>query len=151
MYKSHQHQVSMGEVHAGRLLCYIGVHVPILSLHIILLNQPIDVLLDVRHSQHTSAHGGFDDFRHQFLMTDGLATLHDPHYRSLAFEVAIFGYTFVCLLVLLFGLFQLHLIDLDAVLGVFKAGVDGEGVGVVDVFAFGMFGQRPKLGAGERL
>lgn len=55
------------------------------------------------------------------------------------------------LLVLLFGLFELHLIDFDAVFRMREGGVQGEGVGVVDFAAFGMFCEGAEFGAGEGL
>lgn len=57
----------------------------------------------------------------------------------------------MCFLVLLFGLLELYLVDLDAVFGVLEVGVYGECVCIVDVFAFGVLGQRTKLGAGKGL
>ena len=77
-----------------------------------------------------------------------LPTLHDPNNSSLGFVVAICSYTFVCLLVLGFGLFGLDLIDFDAVFYVGEVGVDAECVGVVDVLAFGGFAEDAVLGAG---
>jgi len=55
------------------------------------------------------------------------------------------------LLVLGFGLFELDLVDLDAVFGVGEAEVEGEGVGGVDIFAFRRFGQDTVLGTGKGL
>lgn len=74
-------------------------------------------------------------------MTDRLLGLKDPHNGRLAFEVAVFRHPDVRLLVLFLGLLQLHLVDLDAEFGVVEAGVDGEGVGVVDLFTLGMLGE----------
>jgi len=45
----------------------------------------------------------------------------------------------------------LHLVDLDAVLGVLEVGVDGESVGIVYLFAFRVLGEWAKLGAGKGL
>lgn len=55
------------------------------------------------------------------------------------------------LLILGFGLFGLDLVDLDAVFGMGKVDVDGEGVGGVDVFAFGGFAEDAVASAGEGL
>lgn len=101
----------------------------ILPLHIILLNQPIDVLLDVRHGQHAPAHSRFDDLADELRVPDGLPALHDAHNCRLGLEVAVLGHAHVRLLVLLFGLFQLHLVDFHAVLRVREVWVEGEGVG----------------------
>jgi hypothetical protein len=43
--------------------------------------------------------------------------------------------------VFFFGLFELDLVDLDAVFGMGEVWVEGEGVGGGDVFAFGVFGE----------
>ena len=55
------------------------------------------------------------------------------------------------LFVFFFGLFELDLVDLDAVFGVGEVWVEGEGVGGGDVFAFGVFGEGTQFGAGEGL
>jgi len=46
----------------------------------------------------------------------------------------------VRLFVLFFRLFELDLVDFDAVFGVREVRVEGEGVGWGDVFGFGVFG-----------
>lgn len=84
-------------------------------------------------------------------MPDRLSTLQNSHNRRLALKVAIFSDTDVCLFVLLFGLFELDLVDFDAVFRVREVGVDGEGIVLVDFFAFGVFCKGPEFGAGERL
>ena len=43
------------------------------------------------------------------------------------------------------------MVDLDAIFRVGEVGVEGEGVGRGDVFAFGVFGEGAQFGAGERL
>lgn len=129
----------------------IAVSAVILPLHVVLLDQPIDVLLDVCHSQHASAHGRLDDLGYQLTMSNGLPRLHDANYGSLAFKIAVLGHTHVRLLVLLLGLFELNLVDLDAVLCVREFGIDCESVRRVDVAAFRILRQWPKLRAGERL
>ena len=52
------------------------------------------------------------------------------------------------LLIFGFGLLGLDLVDFDAVFYVGEIGVDAECVGVVDVFAFGVFAEDAVLGAG---
>jgi hypothetical protein len=54
-------------------------------------------------------------------------------------------------LVFFFGFFELNLVDLDAIFRVGEVGVEGEGVGRGDVFAFGVFGEGAQFGAGEGL
>lgn len=132
-------------------LCHVRVHVAVLALHVVFLNEPINILFDVTNPQHTTTDGRFDDFRHQFLMRDRLPTLHDPDDSCLTFKVPILGNTHVRLLVLLLGLFELHLVNFDAIFGMVELGVDGESVRVVDFFALGMFRERSQLGAGQRL
>lgn len=84
-------------------------------------------------------------------MRDCLPTLHDPYNRRLRFKPTVSGDPFVRLLVFGFGLFGLDLVDLDAIFGVGEVGVHVEGVGGVDVFAFGRFGEDAVAGAGEGL
>ena len=84
-------------------------------------------------------------------MPDCLAALHDPHDRRLRFEIPVFGDADVRFFVFFFGLAELDLVDLDAVFGVREGVVEGEGVGVVDVFAFWVFGERTEFGTGEGL
>lgn len=54
-------------------------------------------------------------------------------------------------LILFFRFLGLDLIDFDAVFGVDEKGVEGKGVGAVDVFAAGGFGEDAVAGAGEGL
>ena len=126
------------------LLSNVGVRVPVLTLHIILLDQSI-TSPSVSHTQH-SFHGREylllnippnisliqnaptprrpDNLHNQLVMTDLLPALHDPHDRRLRLIVSISSYTLMCLLVLLFRLFELDLVDLDAHLGVAEGGVE---------------------------
>jgi hypothetical protein len=131
----------------------ITIHVlPLLiPLHIILLDQPINIPLDIRHRQHSSTHRGLDNLTHQFRMPNRLATLHDPHNRRLGLEIPVFGNTHVSFFVFFFGFFELDLVDFDAVFGVREVGVEGEGVGGRDFFAFGVFGEGAQFCAREGL
>ena len=104
----------------------IAVHVTLLSLHVILLDQAIDILLDISHPKHTSAHRGLDDFSHEFLMRDQLPTLENAHDGCLALEVTVFRNTNVSFLILFLGLLELDLIDLDAVFGMLEIWIDRE-------------------------
>jgi len=118
----------------------IVVLVPFLALHVILLNQPIDILLNVLDVQDTSAPGGLDDLCDQLRVSDGLAALHDAHNGRLRLEVAVRRHALVRLLVLLLGLLELHLVDLDPVFLVSEAVVDAERVRVGNLSALGVFG-----------
>ena len=120
----------------------IAIHVSLLSFHIIFLDQTIDVLLDVTHAKYTSAHGGLDDFSHQLLVRDHLATLENSHNGGLTLEVAVFGNTDMSLFVFFFRFLQLHLIDLDAVFGMLEVHIYRESVCFVDVFAPRVFRER---------
>lgn len=62
-----------------------------------------------------------NDLRDQLGVLDGLAALHYPHDRGLSFIVPVCRDPFVRRLVLLLGLLQLDLVDLDAQLCIFKA------------------------------
>lgn len=73
-------------------------------------------------------------------MRDRLLLLHDPHHGRLGLVRAVRRHALVRFLVLLLRLLGLDLVDLDAVFGVGEGGVEGEGVGAVDVFALGGFG-----------
>lgn len=55
------------------------------------------------------------------------------------------------LLILLLGLLELYLVDLDAVLRVFEGRVNCESVRRVDIFALWVFSERTEFGAGEGL
>jgi len=55
------------------------------------------------------------------------------------------------LFILLFRLFELDRVDLDAVFGVAEGGVEREGVSRGDVAAFGVFGEGAEACAGEGL
>lgn len=123
----------------------------ILPLHIILLDQPINIPLDIRYTQDAPTDRSLDDLADELRMTDGLPALHDAHDRRLRLEVAVFRHTHVRFFVFFFGFFELYLVDLDAVFGVGEVRVEGEGVGGRDVFAFGVFGEWSQFGAGERL
>ena len=112
----------------------------ILPLHIILLNQPINIPLNIRHAQNTPTDRSLDDLTDELRMTDGLPAFHDAHDRCLRLEVAVFRDAHVRFFVFLFGLFELDLVDFDAIFGVSEVRVEGEGVSGRDVFAFGVFG-----------
>lgn len=84
-------------------------------------------------------------------MANGLPALHDAHDSRLRLEIAVLCDTHVRFFVFFFGLFELDLVDLDAVFGVGEVRVEGESVGGRDVFAFGVFGEGAQFGAGERL
>lgn len=150
----HTHIPQISPKHSSSTSFFLrNISIPpiLLPLHIILLNQPVDVPLDVRHPEHAPAHRRLDDLAHELRVPDRLPALHDAHNRRLGLEVAVLGDTHVRLLVLLLGLFELHLVDFDAVLRVREVWVEGEGVGRGDVFALWMFGQRAQAGAGEGL
>jgi len=123
----------------------------ILPLHIILLNQTINIPLNIRHAQHTSTNRRLNNLTHKLRVPNRLPALHDAHDRRLRLEVPVFCDAHVRFFVFFFGLFELDLVDLDAVFGVREVWVEGEGVGRGDVFAFGVFGEGTEFGAGEGL
>ena len=84
-------------------------------------------------------------------MRDGLSALHDPDDSRLRLIIAIRGDTLVGLLILLFGLFGLDLVDLDAIPRVGEVGIQCKLVGVIDVFTFWLLVEDAVLGAGEGL
>ena len=84
-------------------------------------------------------------------MCDGLPALHDPDNSRLRLIVAIRSDTLVGLLILLFSLFGLNLVDLDAVPRMGEAEVHREGIRVVDVFTFWLFIEDAVLSAGKGL
>jgi len=57
-------------------------------------------------------------------VSDSLLALHDPHNGCLGLELTISVYTFVRFLILFFRLFELHLINLDAILLMRKGGIE---------------------------
>ena len=84
-------------------------------------------------------------------MRNRLSSLHNPYNRRLGFELPVRRDALVGLFVLGFSLAGLDLVYFDAVFWVREGGVDGEGVGGVDVFAFGVFGEDAVAGTGEGL
>ena len=120
----------------------VAIHVTLLPLHIILLDQPIDILLDISYAQYTSAHRRLDDFSNEFLMRYQLSTLENANDSSLALEVAVLGNAGMSFLILFFRLFELDLVDLDTVLGMLEVRVDRERVGFIDVSASRMLRER---------
>lgn len=90
---------------------------------------------------------GLDHLRNELGMLDSLATLHDAHNSCLSFVVPVGRDSLVSRLVLLLGLLQLDLVDLDAHLGVGEAGIVGEAVGCFDLLALWRFRQDPIFGA----
>ena len=107
-----------------------------------LLDELVDVLLDVRHPQHTTSLRSLDDLRDQLRVRHALRALHDANDCGLCLELAICGDALVRFLVLLLCLFELNGIDLDAVFFVLERLVDRKDVILVDVFAFGILRQR---------
>lgn len=97
-------------------LCYVPIVTIIQPLHVLLLDQLIDVLLDASNIQHASLLGQLDDFGHKIHMLDLLLRLHDAHDCSLRLEVLVFEHTLVGFLVLFLGLLELDLVDLDSIL-----------------------------------
>ena len=79
-------------------------------------------------------------------MRDCFSTLHDSYNGRLSLKGAVSRHSFVRLLVLLFGLFGLDLVDLDAVPWVLEIVVDAEGVGVVDFFPLGVLAENAIFG-----
>ena len=129
----------------------IRVLIPLLPLHIILLNQPINIPLNIRHRQYAPTHCLGNHLRHQLRMRNRLAALHDAHNRRLALEITVLSDADMCFLVLLFSLLELDLVDFDAILGVREVGVDAEGVCGVDFAAAGSFEEGLEFGACEGL
>lgn len=65
--------------------------------------------------------------------------------------ITICSDTLMRLLILLFGLFGLDLVDLDAIPWVREVEIYCEGVGVIDVFTSWLFGEDAVLSAGKGL
>ena len=84
-------------------------------------------------------------------MDDCLATLHDADKCCLRLILSVLCHSFMCLLVLLLSLFKLNLVDLDAELRIVEGEVDAEGVGHIDVAAFGEFIEDTRSTTGKRL
>lgn len=155
----------LNPLHAGscRPSCQITIRIPLLPLHIILLNQPVisstlanalnvpsrrsqeeegillNILLDIRWVEHASTLRRRDDLCHQFGVSDSLSALHNPHNGRLRLVMPVRGNTLVRFLIFLFGLFELDLVDLDPVLGVREAVVDGESIVLANTSAFRRF------------
>ena len=106
---------------------------------------PVDILLDVRNSQHTTTPGRLDDFGDKLRMTNSLPAFHNPDNRGLTLKVSVFCYTLVSLLVFLLGLLKLDLIDADSVFRVRECAIDTKFVVDVNVFSLRMLGEWPQL------
>lgn len=92
---------------------------------------------------------GLDHLRNEFGMLDGLAALHDAHNRRLGLIVSVGRDSFVGCLVLLLGLLQLDLVDLDAHLGIGEASIVGEDIGCFYLLTLRCFRQDTVFGASE--
>lgn len=84
-------------------------------------------------------------------MRDDLAAFHDPHDRRLRLIVSVRRDPLVCGLVLLLGLLQLDLVDLDPHLRVRECRVIRKDICWIDVFALGLLGEHPIFGARQGL
>jgi hypothetical protein len=129
----------------------IPAGIVVFPLQELLLDQPVNVLLDATDLQRAATPRCLNRLRNQLRMTNALPRLEDAHNSSLGFVVTIGSNTLVRFLVLFLGLLELHRVDLDAVLRVCEGCIKGEGIGGVDVSALGVFGQGPDLCASQRL
>lgn len=111
----------------------------------------LNVGLDLGRLEGTTVTSGLNYLRNELGMLDRLATLHDAHNRRLGLVVSVGRDSFVGRLVLLLGLLQLDLVDLDAHLGVGEAGIIGEDVGCLYLLALWCFRQDAIFGACEGL
>ena len=84
-------------------------------------------------------------------MRDGLPALHDSNDSRLRLIIAIRSHTLVCLLILLFSLFGLDLVDLDAIPRVGEIEIHCKYVCVIDIFTFWLFVEDAVLGTGKGL
>ena len=129
----------------------IDILLLLVPLHIILIDQLLDILLDIRRIQNPTSFRCHDYLADQLRVRDLFAGFHDPDDCRLGFELAIGGHAFVCGLVFGFGFFGLDLVYLDAVFRVGEGVVNCECVGCVDVFALWGFAEDAVPGAGEGL
>ena len=128
------------------------VHVRlILPLHVILLYQFLNVLLDIGRIQNPATLGCNNDLADQLWMRDPPSTFHNTHDRGLRLVLPVRSDSLMRGLVLSFGLFRLDLIDLDPVFRMSEGGVDGEGISRVNIFALRRLAQRSISGTGKRL
>ncbi len=111
----------------------------------------LNILFDVRRIQHAPGFRRRNDFTDQLRMCNSLPALHDPNNCRLGLVIAISSYTLVGLLILLFCLFGLDLVDLDAVPWVSEVEIHGEVISVVNVFTSWLLVKDAVLSAGERL
>jgi hypothetical protein len=141
--------------HFNTFLCLRNVSIPsrpiLFSLQKLLLNQPIDILLDPTYFQCASTPRCLDRLRHKLCMTNSLPCLENAHNGCLRLVIAIRRNPFMGLLVLRRGLFELHCVDFNAVFGVCKGSVERKSVGGADFTRFGIFGEGTDFCAGKRL
>lgn len=84
-------------------------------------------------------------------MLNLLPTLHDADNRRLGLVFPVLGNLFVGFFIFLFCLLELDLIDLDAELVALEVRIEGEDVGLVDVFTSRSFVEHVLLDAGKGL
>lgn len=111
----------------------------------------LNILLNLPQLHHAPTLRRINNLGDEILMRHRFSRFHDPHDSRLRLVLAILVDALVRLLVLLLGLFQLDLVDLDAEFRIPEVRVDGERIGSVDVPAIGVLGQDAELGACERL
>lgn len=114
-------------------------------------NILVNILLDIRHAHNAPTPRGPNNLGHQLRMRNTLPTLHDAHNGGLRLKLSVRGHALVRVLVLFFCLFELDAVNFHAVFGVGEGGVESEGVGGVDVTAFGVLCEGAEFGAGEGL
>ena len=130
---------------------HIRILAALLPLHILLVDQLVDILLDIDRLQRPPALGRLDRLGDQLLMPDRLAALHDAHNGRLSLVLPVRRHPLVRLLVLFLGLLELDRVDLDSVFRVLEPQVHAECVRVIDVPAAWVLGQWAEFGAREGL
>ncbi|KAJ8606583.1 hypothetical protein MRB53_040883 [Persea americana] len=126
-----------------RILGKVAIRIALFSLHVFLFDESalkLPLLLVASITSATSCACLIVFF--VFMIRTIAACV--SYCRSAATRSCVF-------FVLLFRLFQLNGVELDAVLLVVKIGIDGESVCVVNITAFGMLRKWPQLGASQRL
>ena len=117
LVKNHEHTLNfrsncittiLGLDPSSNIIIYISA--PLFPLHIILLNQLVDILFNIRHVQGSPILCLFNNLSHKFRMFNLLSRFHDSHNRSLHFELSITYNCVVSFILFLWRFFELNLV-----------------------------------------
>jgi hypothetical protein len=117
---------------------HVIVHIPgvLFSLHIILLNQLVDILLDIRHIQRPPILRLINNLSNKFCMTNRPSRFHDSNDGRLDLKLPISFHGFMSFSLFLRCLLELNLIYFQTVEWGCERCVYGESICCIDFFSF---------------